>query len=621
MSFGYNQVLLRINLTDGLISRESVTEEFCRRYLGGAGFVTYYLLNELNPKIDPLSPDNKIIFALGPVTGTSLSGASRNSVGTKSPLTGGIVLSEVGEHWGSELKHAGYDLIIIEGKAQRPVYLWIKDNLVEIKDASEIWGKTTKDTLTYIRREHDDQVIKCASIGPAGENLVKYACIMNGLYNAAGRGGAGAVMGSKNLKTIAVRGTNKPQVAKPEAIKSLIKWFAQNVPNLPVAPVISEYGTGASYEANVLSGNVPVNNFRDGEFPEAQNLDAGTIKDTIRIGMRRCASCVLACKKVVLVEEPFQVDPDYGGPEYETLAALGSNCGIGDLKAVCKGNELCNAFSLDTISTGCVIAFAMECFENGLLNTEDTGGIELRFGNAEAMLEMINLIAKREGIGGLLAEGTAFAAKSIGGGAEQYAINVKGLEIPMHEPRLKPGLGLGYMVNPHGADHCCNLQDTLFAGGPMLLDYEPLGFGEPINKEDIGPRKVALFRTEQMIRIIRDCMLMCWFCTWSPVQLSEIINAVTGWNTSIAELFRIAERVLTMARVFNYREGFNNDDDILPSRFFEPKTGGALSETALDQAVMDEAKRYYYMLMGWDVKSGRPLEKKLEELGLSWVKI
>jgi len=232
---------------------------------------------------------------------------------------------------------------------------------------------------------------------------------------------------------------------------------------------------------------------------------------------------------------------------------------------------------------------------------------------------MIEMIAYREGFGDLLAEGTALAAKKIGKDAKQYAINVKGLEVPMHEPRLKPGLGLGYMVNPHGADHCCNLQDTLFTGGQMLADYEALGFGDPIDKEDIGPRKVSLLRTEQMIRTIRDCMIMCWFCTWSPVQLSTIINAVTGWDTSIAELLRVAERVITMTRVFNYREGFSCDDDQLPSRFFEPKTGGALQETALDPKIMEKAKRYYYRLMGWDVETGKPLAEKLEELSLDWL--
>lgn len=620
MFSGYNKKVLRVNLTENRTYEEKLSEDFCRCYLGGAGFVAYYLLKELKMGIDPLGSENKIIFALGPLTGASLSGASRNSVGAKSPLTGGIALSEVGEHWGAELKCAGFDVLIIEGKAKAPVYLFIADGKAELKDASPLWGLPTKETQEKIRLDHGDEIIKVASIGPAGENLVKFACVMNGLYDAAGRGGIGAVMGSKNFKAIAVRGRTKAPVAHPDKLKELSRWFAQNVKNLPVTPVITQFGTGANYSANLESGNVPVNNFRDGEFAGADNLDAVTIKETIREGMRRCQSCVLACKKVVGFEQPINCDPSYGGPEYETLAALGSNCGISDLKTVCKGNELCNAFSLDTISTGVVISFAMECFEEGLVNEEVTGGIKLNFGNGDALLTLIEQIAHRKGFGALLAEGAEKAAKKIGGGAEKLAMTGKGLEIPMHEPRLKPGLALGYMVNPHGADHCCNLQDPLFTGGPMLEQYKSLGYGEALKLDDIGPRKVALVRMEQLVRVIRDCMLMCWFCTWAPDQLPLLVNAATGWNTALPELLRVAERVLTMSRIFNEREGFDSENDILPERFYGPKTGGALKEGGLNHVKMDEAKRYYYHLMGWDSEKGLPLNEKLLELGLEWAR-
>jgi aldehyde:ferredoxin oxidoreductase len=320
---------------------------------------------------------------------------------------------------------------------------------------------------------------------------------------------------------------------------------------------------------------------------------------------------------VVKLEGSCSVDPAYGGPEYETLAAIGSNCFISDLKAVCKGNELCNAYALDTISTGGVIAFAMECFENGLLNNKDTSGIELRFGNAEAMLKTIDLIANREGVGDLLAEGTARAAQKIGKGAMEFAMQVKGLEIPMHEPRLKAALGLGYMVNPHGADHCANFHDTMFnAPGGSLERFSSLGIVEPLPADELGPRKVAMFRQVHLYRIITDCLLLCNFVPWNPEQAAAILAAVTGWKTSIIEMLRVAERTLTLARLFNIREGFTSIDDKLPNRFFQPKKNGFLSAKFYDSEQLEKDKSYYYTLMGWDVQNGIPLTEKVEELGI-----
>lgn len=616
---GYNGKILRVNLTSRRCSDEEVDAAFCRTYLGGAGFALFYMLRDLAPGLDALSPANILTFMLGPITGTSLSGASRHTVATKSPLTGGIVLSEAGEHWGAELKRAGYDGVLVDGRAAEPVYLWIRDGVAELRDAGRLWGQPTKETQQAIREELGDDKIKIASIGPAGENLVRYACIMHGLYDAAGRGGAGAVMGSKLLKAVAVRGRTMPSVADPQGLKDLAKWFAFNLSDLPTAPTIHEFGTGSGAAGNVASGNMPVHNFRDGEFPDPERLDAVTIKETVRTDMRGCFACVVRCKKVVAFEEPFPYDSSYGGPEYEALAALGSNCGVGDLKVVSKANELCNAYGIDTISAGATIAFAMECFENGLLSSQDTNGIDLRFGNESALMETLQAIVHREGIGDLLAEGTARAAARIGADATRFAAHVKGLEAGMHEPRLKPGLGLGFMVNPHGADHCCNLQDTLFSNPRLLAHYAPLGYGDPVPASEIGPGKVALFRTEQMIRILRDCMLMCWFCTWPAEKLVEIIKAVTGWHTGIMEQFRVAERVLTMARLFNIREGLSAADDVLPPRFFQPKTSGPLADKPLDPTVMQQAKEYYYVLMGWDRATGIPLPEKLGELGLTWL--
>jgi len=611
---GYNGKILRVNLSDNHISVETTDESFCRKYLGGAGFVAYFLWKELGQGIDPLGSDNKMVFALGPATGIRLPGSGRNCVGAKSPLTGGIAKSEVGGFWGAELKRAGYDAIIVEGKAERPVYLWVHDGKVEIKDATHLWGKKTKETQQTIRAELGDNLIRVASIGPAGEKLVRYACIMNGLYDAAGRGGLGAVMGSKNLKAMAVRGHKAPPIADPEGVKELRGWL---LANMHLVRDFREFGTGAAMKGFEITGNLPVRNFRDGLFPEVKMIDAKRVKNTIRVRMEGCFACPVRCKKVVKFQEPYPVDPAYGGPEYETLAALGSNCSIDNLKAIAKGSELCNAYSLDTISTGAVIAFAMECFENGLLSIKDTNGIELRFGNDEAMLKIIELIARREGIGDLLAEGTAQAAQRIGKGAEELAMEVKGLEAGMHEPRFKTGLGLGFMVNPHGADHCCNLHDPMYATKEQLKELNPLGILEPIPPDDIGPRKVALFKVRQLRQIVFDCLVLCQFLPYNYEQVADVTAAVTGWNTGIMEQLRVAERILTMMRLFNIREGFTAADDKLPQRFFQPKTNGALADKPLDPAKLERAKSYYYSLMAWDTHTGIPTPEKLEELGIS----
>jgi aldehyde:ferredoxin oxidoreductase len=529
-------------------------------------------------------------------------------------LTGGIAKSEVGEFWGAELKRAGYDAIIVEGRAEKPVYLWVHDGEVSIRSASHLWGQNTKETQQTIRAELGDNRIRVAVIGPAGENLVRYACIMNGLFDAAGRGGLGAVMGSKNLKAIAVRGSHAPRISSPERVKEFRHWLLANMQRMRN---FHEFGTGAPMVGSEAIGNLPVRNFRDGSFPGVKKIDAATIKDTIRIGMDTCFGCPVRCKKVVKVEEPYPVDPAYGGPEYETLASLGSNCGIDNLRAIAKGNELCGAYSLDTISVGGVIAFAMECFENGLLSVKDTGGIELRFGNDVAMLKMIELIARRQGIGDLLAEGTARAAQRIGGGAPELAMQVKGLEAGMHEPRVKAGLGLGYMVTPLGADHGCNMHDTMYVTEVQVKDLRPLGILEPLPANDISPRKVTLFKLVQLKKIVNDSMVLCSFLPYNYEQLANIMSAVTGWDTSVAEQLKVGERILTMLRLFNIREGLTAADDRLPLRFFQPTTDGALADKHLDPVKMEMARSHYYALMGWDANTGIPLPEKLEELGIT----
>ncbi|MCJ7721383.1 aldehyde ferredoxin oxidoreductase family protein [Candidatus Bathyarchaeota archaeon] len=614
MQNGFTGKILRINLTTEKISFETLEETFYRRYFGGRGLISYYLLNELEPKTNPLSPENKLIFACGPVTGAPFSGSGRNSVGAKSPLTGAYGEAEAGGFWGAELKRAGFDAIIVEGKASSPVYLWVHNQKVELRDASHLWGLEIKKSQETIRNELDDKTVKVAQIGPGGEKQVRYACVINDLNHAAGRGGIGAVMGSKNLKAVAVKGTTNVPVRKPKRLRKLATWMAQNVDS--VARVLHTYGTGVEMDVGAEVGNLPIRNFRDGDFPEVDNISAEAVKNTVGVGMGTCFACVVACKKEVKVTEPWIVDPEYGGPEYETLASLGSNCGVSDLKAVCKANELCQRYSIDTISTGVTISFAMECFEHGLLTKADTGGLDLSFGNAESMLKMVEMIGEKRGIGALLAEGTKRAAESIGNGAEEFAVHVKGQEVPMHDPRLKRGEALGYAVSPTGADHVHNIHDT-FLYPQFPKSYNSLGVLEAVPVEDFGPKKVRLYKIVGDWRTLNNFLVTCLFTPWSVVQKVEIVRSVTGWNTTAFELMKVVERGNTLARIFNIREGFTEKDDWLPPRFFKPKTSGALSETSVNPEDLQKAKILYYDMMGWTEK-GVPKQSNLAELDISW---
>jgi aldehyde:ferredoxin oxidoreductase len=445
--------------------------------------------------------------------------------------------------------------------------------------------------------------------------MVRYACIMSGLHDAAGRGGLGAVMGSKNLKAVALRGHKVPEIADKERLKEIRHGIMAEIKAEP--HFLSEYGTtGPGMVDWMKVGNLPVRNFRDGLFPEIEQMDASVMKETgMLVGMEGCFACPVRCKKMVQFDKPYRVDAAYGGPEYETMAALGTNCGIGNLKALVKANDRCGAYSLDSISTGSVIAFAMECFEKGLLTTKDTDGIELRFGNDEAMLKAIDLIARRQGIGNLLAEGTARMAKKIGKGSEDFAMQVKGLEAAMHDPRLSGGLGLGYMVSYNGADHTTTLPDFLFLSEEQVVGLNHLGIVDPPPVDDIGPRKVAFWRLVHLKSVVEDMLVICSFLFYSVDKQAELVKLATGWETGATELLRVAERVLTMARLFNIREGFTAADDILPKRFFQPKTDGVLADKYVDRAKIEKAKRHYYTFMGWD-KEGVPLPEKVEELGI-----
>ncbi|MBI4301588.1 MAG: aldehyde ferredoxin oxidoreductase family protein [Chloroflexi bacterium] len=617
MAKGYAGKILRVNLTSGNLTVEEPDELFYRRYVGGAGLVAYYLLKEVPPGVDALSPENKLVFALGPLTGTIIAGASRSCVGGKSPLTDGFGKSEVGGFWNAELKKAGFDAIIVEGRASHPVYLWIRDGQAEIRDAGHLWGLPTKETQEAIRSELGDRLIRTALIGRAGEKMVRFSSVINDVSgHAAGRTGMGAVMGSKNLKGIAARGSHNPEVADPAKVAAFAKFMATNAATL--ARSFREYGTGAGMVGGNASGNLPVRNYSDGFFEEVEEISAETLKSKIGVGMESCYACPIRCKKVVEAEQPFKVDRAYGGPEYEALGSFGSACGVGDVVAISKANELCNAHAMDAISCGMTIAFAMECFEKGIITTTNTGGIDLRFGNGEALVRMTELIVNREGLGDILAEGSRRAAQLLGRRAQDLAMQVKGQELPMHEPRLKQGLGLNYAILSQGADHTSSLHDTMAAAeGSGIQGLRALGILDPLPPNDLGPAKVAMVRTYTNWRNYLDSLLVCMFVPWSIPQVIEIAQAVTGWNTSTAEGLAVGERMAQLARTFNVRDGKTADDDILPKRFSGPTPRGALKNTAIDPEAFAKAKRLYYRQMGW-TEEGVPTQEKLAELGLAW---
>ena len=621
MPGAYNGKFLRVDLTKGTTMVEDVPELTYRMYLGGATMAAYLLARELKPGIDPLGPDNVLIFTTCPTNASPISGTNRFSAAAKSPLSGGYGEAEAGGWWGPELKLAGFDAIIVTGASSRPVYLWIADGQAELRDASHLWGKTSGDVQDTLKNETDKRarVLQC---GIAGENLVRFANIVNELKHFNGRCGLGAVMGSKRLKAIAVRGKGKLEAKDPAGLAALTKWFRETY-DLN-ADMLHKFGTPRNVGVLNADGILPTHNFQRGQFEHAKEISGQHIAETILVDEGTCFACAIACKREVEIPE-LGVTPRYGGPEYETVGAGGSLCGVGDLKPIAKFNQLCAEYVMDTISTGVTIAFAMECFENGLLTPADTNGIELRFGNAEALLAMTENIARREGFGAVLADGVRRAAQRIGNGAERFALHVKGQEIPLHEPRGKQGLALAYSTAPGGADHVRAPHDPVYEGfhpkGGHAL--EPLGLSEPVSRLELSPGKVRAYYYASnwwtMCSSVGICILAA-----APVdilgitQVTSLVRALTGWDTSLWELMKVAERGKALARVVNCREGFTPKDDVLPARLHEAFSDGPLKGVRVEPDTFTKARRLYYQMEGWDPETGWPTFAKLAELGIEW---
>jgi len=631
--FGYNGKIARINLSESSIRIEEPDWRFYRTYFGGRGIIAYYLLKELAADVEPLSPDNKLVFAASVITGAPLPGFSRHSIGAKSPQTGLYGESEAGGYWGPELKKAGFDALIVEGAAPEPVYIWIKDGVIEIRPAKALWGLDTGDALDRIHEETGEGKARFVGIGKGGENLVRYAGITSDLFHYHGRTGLGAVMGSKKLKAVAVRGTQKLNFFDPEKVKELAKGFAENMQHNVDNVSQHEYGTSAYYYNAQKAGLLPSKNFSTTWFDVKEDVEE--VHQKMKVKREGCFACTVQCKQSFQLEEPFKVDPRYGGPEFETFGAFNSTCGVDDARYVAKAHELCNRYGIDTISCGVTIAWAMECFDKGILTLADTDGIAIRMGDGDVMLRLIDLIAERRGIGNLLAEGSKKAAEQLGRDSLQYAMQTKGLEFPMAEPRVKFGLGLAYAISPTGADHLQHEHDGAF--DPELTGYShskddpfgmvkhlfPFGILEPIKSLSIGWEKVRLVTYFQHFWSFFECIDTCIF-TWAPVrtwkvnQMPEIIKAVTGWDTSLWEVMKVGERATTMTRCFNLKHGLKPEQDSLPLRMFEPLPEGPMKGVSIKKEEMEDAVKIYYSMMGWDEVGGVPTRGKLFELNLPW---
>jgi len=626
MPYGYNGKILKVNLSTGNIDVDEHDEVWYRTYLGGAGIGAYYLLKEMPARVDPYGPDNVLVFATSVLVGAPMSGYNRFSIVGKSGLTGLIGDTQSSGFWGPELKLAGFDAVVVKGRSDRPVYLWIHDGQAEIRDASHLWGRETKEVEQTIRAELGDRLVRVAQTGIGGEKLVRFANVTNDLNHFNGRTGMGAVMGAKQLKAVAVRGHGKLEFKNPSKIQELARYFTQTFRQNPANRGHYDLGTSEYVGVQNADGQLPTRNFQTGHLEDGEKIYGETMHETMSVKGESCWACATRCKRVVSAEEPYRIDPAYGGPEYEAVSALGSDTGTTDLAAVVKANELCNRYTLDCISTGAAIAFAMECYERGILTKADADGLDLRFGNGEAVVAMVEKIARREGLGDVLAEGVMRAAEKIGRGAEKYALHWRGQELPMHDPRVKGMLGISYAVSPIGADHVVVEHDTDFnftAPQVWLDQLTPLGPLERLETSSIDNKKLRMFYYLQQHFSFLDTLTLCLF-DFGPVrhykmtELVEGAQAITGWELSLHELMKAGERRVNMFRAFNLREESPLDRFWLPERMFEPIQSGPRQGYRVDPDKFRVALRKYFEIMNWD-EGGVPREMKLAELDLDWL--
>ena len=601
---GYTGHLLRVDLSEKRLEVEELREDVLKALVGGKGLGAWLLYRELRPRIDSLGPENEIAFLTGPVSATGIPGASRLACVFKSPLTGIWGESYCGGFVAPELKKAGFDAVVVRGRSDEPIVLVIEDGHAELRPAEDLWGLDTFETEDALKSELGKR-FQVLCIGPAGEKLVRFACICHSKGRQLGRCGAGAVMGSKRLKAIAIRGTGSVEVARPREVEDLARELRERARDTLVG--LSEYGTPAIMASTNAKKVFPTRNWTEGSFPGFEKINAKAMKKRVVVASKACLGCPVACGKISEVREGPYAGARVEGPEYETLFALGALCYNDCLEAIVALNELCDRLGLDTISTGNALAFAMECYERGLVGPEQTGGLQLRFGDHETMVEAVKRIAMRDGpFFSLLADGVARASKALGRGAEEIAIHVKGLEPPGYDPRGLKGVALAYAISVRGA---CHLRHVAYR--PNLTGQHPFKPGVRIDRLSYDGQAEVVVELEDFYALV-DSMVLCRFLclpTIGPVlweELSAIYSATTGLDKKPEELRRTGALINDIVRAFNIREGVSRKDDTLPKRFFKHPIAGEVIDSERFERMLDE----YYALRGWD-EEGRP-RKPLE---------
>ena len=608
---GYAGKLLRVNLSQKVATEEPLDPQLARDYIGGSGLGLRLIYDEVPPETDPLSPAAKLVIATGPVTATVLGTAGRYQVCFKSPLTGILCDASSGGHWGAEFKQSGYDVLVLEGKADRPVYVYLHDGVTEFRPADHLRGKDAFETQDLLKAEVGDSKARVLCIGPAGESGVLYSCMINDAGRAPGRGGSGAVMGSKNLKAIVVRGTQPIELADPEGFRKAaldINKLNATSPNIADLRVL---GTPEVMDNSWPVGDIPTKNWSLGSYESlCVSLGGKKMRDTILVPHVACHFCTIGCSRWVDIKEgPYKMNAP--GPEYETLGALGSMCLVDDLEAVSYAAHLCNIYGMDTISCGSTIAFAMECYEKGLITQKDTGGIELTWGNQQALVKVVEQIAFGQGIGKLLGLGTRQVAEKLGGGSMDYAVQVKGLELPMHDARAYFSWASNYATSPRGACHLHGMSAIYENKQDPLPEWGLTGF-YPRHSND-GKGKIT--RLAQNWAHIVDSMVLCYFAgfTLQPSDLANLINRATGRELTAQDLLVIGDRINALHRAYNYRCGIRREDDRLPVRTLTPVAeGGAAGKVPDLEVQLNE----YYQVRRWE-PDGKPNRDSLVELGLA----
>ena len=628
MSYGYHGKILHVDLTTGKMEVETPPESFYRMYMGGSAMALYYILREVPKGADPLGPENLLTVFDSVVTGASISGQSRINVNAKSPMSGGIGDSQAGGFFPAEFKFAGYDGVVFRGKSPKWVFLTIVNGEAKLNDASHLLGKVTGEVDALLKREVGDEKAQVMQIGPAAEKGVRFSGIVNMANRMNGRTGMGLVMASKNLKAIVVRGRAKPAIADQKALTELNRAGPPNMATNPDMSVGALGTAGVVMFQNML-GTLPTRNYNEGQFEQAEAISGEKLAETILKQRDTCYACIVRCKRVVeITEGKYTADPLYGGTEYETLGTFGSYCGIGDLAAVSHAHQICDMYGVDTISCGATIAFAMECYEKGIITKEDTGGIDLRFGNTDAMIEVLKQIVTKSGkLGPVLAEGSARAAELWGKGADECLVTCKNEESPAHMPQVKRSLALIYAVNPFGADHQSSEHDPYYEEGVAQFNLDRLkemGLGEPQPARSLTPEKVRFAYLTQCFYSMMDSLTLCQFvygptwCLYGPNDTARMVKAVTGWDVTVDELIELGHRRIALMRTFNAREGFARKDDKLPKKFFKPLVGvGPSAGVALTHEEMDTALDEYYKLAGF-TNDGIPTPKTLKQLDIEW---